>query len=146
MVTNTCAQMVKHLVVTDSRRPESAGRTGESLVLIETDCFDSYVDILSTLKLLINLPHSVTQIPCCHNVPYIFDMGAIFTTWVFQLYEKLKRTRGGREWEMEGRSKGGGLERREQMRKGSREGDKKIKGDWKGFTVRETNVRGDKRW
>ena len=51
---------------------------------------------IHTLKLLISPPHhSVTQIPCCHNVPYIFDMGAIFKTWVFQLYEKLKRSDGG---------------------------------------------------
>lgn len=97
MAANKCAHIVKHLVKTDSLLPESAGRTGESVVLIETNVFDSSVDILSLLKLLINLLHSVTQIPCCHNVPYIFDMGAIFMTWVFQLYEKLKRTRGGRE-------------------------------------------------
>ncbi len=105
---------------------------------------DVSVDILSTLKLLITLPRSVTQISRCHNVPYIFDTGAIFKTWVFQLYEKLKRTGGGRAWEMEGRRQGGGKdEGKERAKEGGEERRWQIEreGERKGFTVRETNVR-----
>lgn len=84
-------RLVKTLRLT---RPEPAGRLDES----PTDSlFNFNVDILSTLKSLISRPRPAPRYPAAHRLPYIFHMGAIFKTWNFQLYEKLKRTTGRRE-------------------------------------------------
>lgn len=78
-------------------------------------------------------------------------MGAIFKTWVFQLYEKLKRTRGGREGGGEGVRDGVGDGAWEGARKGESSGGRRganvtdRERERKGFTVRETNVRGEGR-